>query len=445
MASFQDSLLSRFNAKTRKAQQKQTKQIEAAAASQREEKRQKEEQFKIKEKEALDKIVERNSFLGKLVRHTTTRSRSSRISSRSTSGNHTSSSTTRRGKRLTVSSKRKEESDGPPRPLPGMEFVVRKTRKKKTHVPHSSDYSDMFGSQYLQGAELPVTKNMVKDSAKALEENKKIHAEKKENVKRAQRQAAEDARRAADLKKRGLLTARERKRLQTEASSRDWVAVDAPVAVGKMGKAQVKQLSSESSVLRRVVAETAGDRAVKKVLDARVVRQKQKELLERIKNLGGGGGSAKTSASAGSGEVRKKKRARVEDDYEEEEEYERRRAVKVQRKRREDRQMRGKYEGDRSGRTGPFNHREKERPRVGGRSAPAERGYNSEEWSDGADDNDGDDGEDLFDISALDREEERTEKAAKFEDRREFLDDKKRRKEKERRREQHEVYGDESD
>lgn len=299
---------------------------------------------------------------------------------------------------------RPSASSGPPKPLPGMEFVVRKTKKKEVEVPHTSDFSDLYGEEYLVGIDLKCTRDMQKESAKATKEAQQIHRERKEKVDRLRREADEKIAMEKELAKKGIKSKRR------ASSDKDWVAVDVPI---KLGKGQ----TVPESVIRNAAANSAPSANGKRVLSkaAQVAEQKarieqrSRALKERI--LRATGGSVKKTSPSPEEERGVKRRADSP-----------RRDVR-KRPARDDRYAASDWRDERL-----------DRPRS--RRDEYERGYDSEEFSE--EDEDSDDESETFGIEALEREEERSAKWAKIEDRREREREMEHKKEKERRRKEFE-------
>ncbi len=148
MDAFSSSILSRINAKQKEARadamknEKKKRAAARAAAAKAEQER--------KEKAA--------SEAAKLLAKSATPSRS-RAKKRA-SGSGSAAGPARKRKRRVA-----EEEPERTQPLPGMEFVARVARPKMSEQSKSSDYSDMFGPEYLIGADVEAVTNLAKGSA----------------------------------------------------------------------------------------------------------------------------------------------------------------------------------------------------------------------------------------------------------------------------------------
>lgn len=306
---------------------------------------------------------------------------------------------------------------GPPKPLPGMEFVVRKSQKKEIKVPHTSDYSDMFGDKYLVGIDVKCVQDMKKKSAQATKEAQRIIAERKEKAERLLKEAEESRKKDEEAARMGIK--RDKNEWRKKAAEREYISVDKPLSM--MTPAEREMLlrqaerdntsspvgPSSSSASASGVARGRISKNVAKVASAKEVAKRKAALRDRILAATGGAKPKPNSVRSPS------------------QSPERRPSSTGMRRRPMD--DRDSYRTDR------HEYVRRQSPRRS-RCEEEERGYNSEEWSGAEDGSDSDDSEDLYGIDALDREEERSSRLAKLEDKRERMRELKHQKEKERRR-----------
>lgn len=330
------------------------------------------------------------------------------------------------GPSSTAREKAKKPS-GPPKALPGMEFVERRERKKEIKVPHTSDYSDLFGDDYLVGIDLKCVSKMKEESAKATKEAQKIISEKKALKEKRMREAEEATKISEEMKRRGLKE-KHRNEWRLKTTEKDWVAVAVPTSsLTPHEKAKLKATgsSSQGSAVGSP-NDGSGARKVSKAkrvdLDAAEIARKKAALRENILN------ATRTAPAS------KPRRARSPSSS-----PERRPVASSKRKRvmEPERRLLGSERrsyGDQDRRSArrSYEARGSKRPRYEDRH----HGYNSEEWDDEFDDDDDDDDsdEDLFGIEALEREEERSARLGALEDKRERQNELRRKKEKERKR-----------
>lgn len=333
-----------------------------------------------------------------------------------------------------VARERAKKPSGPPKPLDGMEFVERRDKKKEIKVPHTSDYSDLFGDDYLVGIDLKCVKKMKEESAKATKEAQKIIAEQKALKQKRLREAEELSKMSEEMKRRGLKE-KHQNEWRLKATEKDWIAVDVPTsALTPRERAKLKTTASSSSQASGVGSSTSAGvrvtKAKKAQFDAADIARKKAALRQCVLAATGGSPAAKprrARSPSSSPERRptpsRKRRRTLEDD---------RRAP--ERRSYDDRRTERRPRDDRRSDRRSYDDWEAKKPRYEDRN----RGYNSEEWDDDVDDDDDDSEEDLFGIEALDREEERSARLAAEEDKRERKLELQRKKEKERRREQFE-------
>lgn len=307
-----------------------------------------------------------------------------------------------------------------------MEFVVRKEKRKSVYVPHTSDYSDMFGEEFSRGIDLPCILNTQAETAKATEEAKIIVAERQEKLARIKKEAKEVHRKELEMARKGIKPDKDHNLIK--AANETYVAVDLPPSYLAKNPHARPAAAGPSSSAGGVSTRPRMSKQAAITMSKKEISERSRKLKERI--LAATGGAPKKSA----------KRSRSEDGDD-------RSPVPAKRRRTEDNRVRGRKD-DRSGRSretqrrsrtrSPPARRGRQEERGPGRdrsNSPAySRGYNSEEWSDRNDsDSDGSD-EDLFDLEALEREEARTTRYAKMEDKNERLKEKHRREAKEQRR-----------
>lgn len=334
-----------------------------------------------------------------------------------------------------VARERQRKNTGPPKPMKGMQFVERRDKKKEINVPHTSDYSDLFGDDYLVGIDLKCVTKMKEESAKAAKEAEKIHAEHEAQRQKRLKEAEEIAREAAEMKRRGV-NQKETNMWRLKATEKDWVAVDIPTnALTPSERAHLKGSSSSAQPSRLGVASNSGitkvSKAKREAIGAAEMAKKKAALRQSILAATGGAKPARTNRvrSVSSSPERRPmpsgKRKRALDDD--------RRSL--DRRSGDRRPAERRLVSDRKNDRYARDDRRPKKPRYDDRNM----GYNSDEWGDELDgDDDDDDEEDLFGIEALDREEEESARLAAIEDRRELRLEAQRRKEKKRRREEYE-------
>lgn len=320
-----------------------------------------------------------------------------------------------------------KKPSGPPKPMPGMEFVERRERKKEIKVPHTSDYSDLFGDEYLVGIDLKCVSKMKEESAKATKEAQKIIAEKKALREKRMREAEENTKFSEEMKRRGLKD-KHRNEWRLKATEKDWVAVEVPTdALPPREKAKLKAVGSSQGSAAGPATDGSGaakvNKAKKVEFDAAEIARKKAALRENVLN------ATATRAAPSS----RPRRARSPSSS-----PERRPVASSKRKRVVEPERRSLVSNRRSHEDQPRRpERRSNEARVSKRSRYEDRhrGYNSEEWDDDfEDDEDEDSDEDLFGIEALEREEERSARLGALEDKRERQKELRRKKEKERKR-----------
>lgn len=420
MNPYSAGLLARLGQSTKAArEQKRKKELEEQKQRIQETKR-KEEESRNKMRMEVEKMVRRNSAIGRIRKATTPKNRNRAGSSSAQGGRRVRSTAPTEEDDPFKPKKLPKRASGPPKPMPGMEFVVRKTKKKEIRVPHPSDYSDMFGKEYLLGIDLKVTSDMAKESAEATAEAQHILKEKKELADRLSKQAKENVNKERDMMKKGILNGKTRDSRRIEASSKDWVAVNTPVKSADQAKAV--DLVSKAASYEKGSSGKARESATPGIVGN--YKERGRLLKERLLAMGGG---PKPVAKS----TKPVERARHQDSDSDVSPERSRRSVAS---RPSPKRMAPKR------RRCDFDDEPKYEPKRARR--PVERGYNSDEWSDDNDnDNDKDDEgseEDLYGIEALDREEERSRRLGALEDKRERQREIKRKLEKERRRKAYE-------
>lgn len=372
---------------------------------------------------------------------------------------------------------RRRRAEGPPKPLPGMDFVVRKTKNKKIRVPHTSDYSDMFGEKFLRGIDLKVLQDNAKESAIATKEAQEILSENKLKNQKAREVARKHYEEEKVLEREGKLTTKVKNSRRCEASALDWEVVDTPVASNAKRPAEVngRPVSTTSEPARKLGQSSKAGSSSASVPNKSDTAARKRALQERLQLMM----PAEKTESRKTPPTSAGKRGRVQrqsdsDASSEENDYaarKRRKSLEVASKRRSvekdtrDADRRGskrrsvEREEDkrvmRSGRRRRDDGEEDETPRRKRRRSyvsddeeddrrytrrarePA-RGDISDEWSDEEDDDDGsDDGSIRFnDLDEYEEEEEESRRMGELEDKKEFIAEKRRKSIKEKRKRQ---------
>ncbi|KAI0561139.1 hypothetical protein FGB62_92g046 [Gracilaria domingensis] len=358
------------------------------------------------------------------------RKRSSKATSNQQLGVH--------GARVNYRAPRKARASRPPPKLgEDMEFVVRRPKEKKEiKVPHTSDYSDMFGGKFWLGVELGFAKKSAKETAEAKAVNEKIIAEQQADRKRRKQERIDFFGEEKALEKKGLLDGPSKSKRRLEFSDKDWVAVDVAIPTRlQKGSEVVKQAQKASTKFRKASArkEKAADGRIAKERKRKELDERARRLRERILALG-----ASTPKKASNAQQKSLKKATGDgaklyfSDSNDSELEKPRTARKAPCRTGSDgakKLTRGKlstdvdYSSDDDGSVETY-----------GSSSAAERkrkrrwevqGDDSEEYSD-----DGD----LYDIAAIDREEEESARIARMEDKQELEKLRRGRREKAQRR-----------
>lgn len=172
----------------------------------------------------------------------------------------------------------------PLKPLPGMEFVVRKAKSKDVSIPHTSDYSDMFGDEYLLGADIKLNADMVQASAEATAESQRLLNERKEKLKRI-RQESEHR---AELVNKGKLAPSKAKKKWNPSESDEWVAVDNPLVASREDPSlkKTQDLATAPKVVSRAT------KASEAAQLAAEMEKRRQALRERVLKLTGGGAAS---------------------------------------------------------------------------------------------------------------------------------------------------------
>lgn len=328
----------------------------------------------------------------------------------------------------------------PSKPLPGMEFVVRGEKKKKIDVPHPSDFSDLFGEQYLVGCDnVKAVTSMVKESAKATKEAEKFLAAKKAKAKRLLKSAEEEAKYREDMAKKGIKVDRfkfsENDWRKEDADT--WVAVNVaiPTYQRSPNPASMSGSQARASAAAYAKASTSANptgktsKAKAKAAAAAVEKleneRRAKALRERVLSVTGGSFAASRTKDQSPARAPHSQSPALRRSENSTAKRRRRDAYASDDDDRPQKRSRG-YNSDEWSDADDYAPQKRS------------RGYNSDEWSDyGSDDDDSDsDGETGF--AALQREEERSARLAALEDRRENRAELRRKKEKELRRKQFE-------
>lgn len=369
----------------------------------------------------------------------------------------------------------------PPKPLPGMEFVVRKTERKVIPLPHTSDYSDMFGPEFSLGFDSKVHKNEAKESAIATKEAQRILSERKEKNERSLAEAKAHMAEDQELERQGKLTTKMKNSRRVEASARDWVAVDVPVPIGAPRPDRLSLASSSAADSRNRVSNsvlTTKEKVSNVQKSKNETQARRRALAKRISALGSLGGPSPSSPTPPQSAKRSHGHRDSDDDLSDDDDIQsarkkrkpsvdpftlphkspgeerrlgkRRPAVRDA----DDRHRDGNRRRDVDDRRRNSRRREEEEPprrrrrtdvsdeedddryrRSSGRRGEADtRGYNSEDWS-VADDDDGPRGG-FNDMDDYDEEELESTRVAAAEEAKEKLAEKRRKKIKERRRQE---------
>eukprot|EP00178_Gracilaria_changii_P003107 TRINITY_DN1452_c0_g2_i2.p3 TRINITY_DN1452_c0_g2~~TRINITY_DN1452_c0_g2_i2.p3 ORF type:complete len:510 (+),score=123.96 TRINITY_DN1452_c0_g2_i2:11012-12541(+) len=378
---------------------------------------------------------------------------------------------------------------------PNMEFVVRREKKKKQiRVPHTYDYSDMFGDDYWRGIDIDGAKKISKETAEATKEAQQIIAERKAQREENKRQMEQTIREVRELEKKGLWDEKTQNKRRLEHSEKEWVAVDTPVPIFRQKNSAIARAAQSSSSASKPLASlwakpaSVASKPLAKKESVAQVKERARLFKERLMGLNTSSAKktvpskgAKSKNSSGSdsdvdrrpssdkkrtplkrrvydsegseddGDRRGKKRKRRPSQYSgSDSEYDRKSPSAKKRRRARDFSDdsdsgygRGSLQKSRQAREDGGDSdldRRSSRKSYGNEKKrhSSRKSYNSDEWSDSNNDDDSDE-EDFFDISALDREEARSERIAKLEDKRELAKLRRDKKEKERRRREFEA------
>lgn len=413
-------LLQRVSASTKAAQEAERRKQREAAAARAQAAQMEQEKEKQRIREEADRMVDRNTRTKKKLaakrRATLSKKEKKPMTPEQIAfklrGVNPKDESLRRPKL--------RKPSGPPKPLPGMEFVAKKNQKKEIKVPHTSDYSDMFGDKYLVGIDVKCVQDMKEESAKATKEAQKIIAERKARAEKLLKEAEEMRKKSEEAERLGIKF--DKNEWRKKAAERDYISIDKPLNLMTATEKErlLRQAEKKVASLAAASSSAPGPSGVAKgriskneakIASAKEVAKRKAALKDRILAATGGAKPKPRPVRSPSPERRPS-------------------ATGVRKRLLDDRDS---YKTDRRE---PIRRPSPKRSKYGG----SDRGYNSEEWSDGEDGSESDDSEDLYGIDALDREEERSRRWAALEDKRERMRELKHKKDKERRRKEYERY-----
>lgn len=235
---FGANLLSHLN--KRKEEARQAKERDVALVQRAE--REREERQQEERRQAL--VARADSFIHKSRASSTRPARrrsgnASTVAGRAVSERRTNVagvSKTRGGARTKRRARPVDDDDEVLRkPMAGMEYVVRKRQTKEPELRNTSDYSDLFGADYLVGAEVPATKELAKTSKEDTERFRRANEEKRRHREKSKEELEKFHRFQQNMEKSGELRTkkgREKlKRIREKLQDKSYQSVNAPVSV----------------------------------------------------------------------------------------------------------------------------------------------------------------------------------------------------------------------
>lgn len=325
---FGANLLQNINRKQREAKEKRLAQEKARARAQEEETKRKEEEIRLQNEQVARQIIAKSSGASRSRRPSLGSSRNSisRNGKPSTGIAKRRSSITSRGKRRKSKGGNSDSEDDAIIPMKGMEVVTRK--KKPVAAPkirNTSDYSDLFGADYLVGADVEATRELAKTSKAETERVRAAERERKAERERARKRGDEFDKIKQKMERSGELktkAGREKfRRLRDEFQSEDYVSVSINNSTLGPKKAKTKKAQKE--------AEEVSLASRKAALKARLEAMVAKPDFEKFESKS----SNRQPSSSRNQRPLKRSRVYSDDEYDSYEEERRRRPTKKPKKR----------------------------------------------------------------------------------------------------------------
>ncbi len=320
------NLLNNINRKQKAAREKRIAEERARARAAEEASRQKEEEIRLEKEQAA------RALIAKSTNSQRSRGRSSFESlkndkSRSVITKRRASAPARGRRRK---SKKGDSDDDEPRiiPMKGMEIVTRKKKQVvNPKIRNTSDYSDLFGDDYLVGADVEATRALAKTSKAETERVRAAEEQRKMEREKARKRGEEFDRMKMQMERSGELktkAGREKlRRLRDQFQSEDYesVSINNSTAVAKAPKTKKA----------RQIAEAASIASKKAALKARLQKMVAEPEFAKFESKADG----RRPASSASQRPRKRSRVYSDDEYDsyEDDEPRRRPAKKLKKKR----------------------------------------------------------------------------------------------------------------
>lgn len=321
---FGTNLLESINRKQKAAKEKRLAQEKAKARAEQEERKRKEEERRLNNEEVARKLIAKSNGSGSRSRRSSFESTKRGTSKSAISKRRITSSS--RGKRRKRRSGDSDSEEDRILPMEGMEIV---TRKKKPVVNpktrNTSDYSDLFGADYLVGADVEATRALARTSKAETQRIRAAEEEKKAERERIRERGAEFDRMKLRMERNGELktkAGREKlRRLRDQFQSEEYesVSISNSTSGSKVPKTKKARKEAETASIASRKA------ALKARLDAMVSQPEYAKFDAKADN--------RRPYSSGS-QPRKRKRTYSDDEYDSYEEERRRPPLKKAKKKR---------------------------------------------------------------------------------------------------------------